>query len=134
MMHKQYIELNPNAIAVRKRPRDDDGDIRDLVNSIRKIGLLHPVLVDADNVLIAGGRRLAACREAGLGSIPVFRLDTRAEPMLALDVQADENLCRKALTPEELDGQIALKKAALRAGGSTSGGLVAALKRLVGRE
>jgi ParB family transcriptional regulator, chromosome partitioning protein len=133
-MHTQYIELNPNAIVVRKRPRDDDGDISDLVKSIRKIGLLHPVLVDADNVLIAGGRRLAACREAGLESIRAFRLDSRAEPLLALAVQADENLCRKALTPEELDSQIALKKAAIRTGTAKPGGLLAALKRLVGRE
>ena len=133
-MHKQYTELDIGKIVVRKRSRQDDGDLSDLVSSIQKLGLLHPIIVDANNVLLAGGRRLAGCRQAGLTTIPAFRLDVAANPMLALDVQADENLCRKPLSPEELDSHIRMKKSAMGVkptGGAT--GFLAGLKRLMGR-
>ena len=38
----------------------DDAKVRELAESIREIGLINPVVVDADNNLIAGAHRLAA--------------------------------------------------------------------------
>jgi hypothetical protein len=39
--------------------------IRELADSMSRIGLVYPVLVDEDNVLIEGHRRLAAARLLG---------------------------------------------------------------------
>ena len=128
-MNKKLIDLNPNDILVKKRPRDDDGDLSDLTASVKTIGLLHPLIVDADNVLIAGGRRLAACRAAGLAAVPAFKLDAKADPMLRLNIQAAENLCRKPLSPEELEAHIQIKKDTFRNGGRL-GGLWSRLSRL----
>jgi len=38
------------------------GDIGALMASIKEIGLLQPIVVLSDNTLVAGQRRLEACR------------------------------------------------------------------------
>lgn len=51
----------------------DDGDFRQLVDSIRENGLIYPVVVRPKGdvyEIIAGHRRVAACREAGMEEIP----------------------------------------------------------------
>jgi ParB-like chromosome segregation protein Spo0J len=47
-------------IIIGIRHRRDLGDIDSLARSIAEVGLLHPIVVRADGVLIAGQRRLAA--------------------------------------------------------------------------
>ena len=58
-------------IVVGERVRKDLGDIKVLAASIKEVGLLHPIVVDADYRLIAGRRRLAACKSLGWKKIPV---------------------------------------------------------------
>ena len=58
-------------IRVGKRHRRDMGDIEGLAASIADIGLLHPITVDEDGRLLAGARRLAACKQLGWKEIPV---------------------------------------------------------------
>src|SRR5690242_6883206 len=43
----------------------------DLVKSIRELGVLEPLVVTEDGVVLSGCRRLAAAGEAGLGEVPV---------------------------------------------------------------
>jgi ParB/RepB/Spo0J family partition protein len=75
------------------------GDIDGLARSIASVGLLHPVVVTPDGTLIAGGRRMAACRTLGWSEIPVTEvdLDEIATGELA------ENVERKDFTPLEID-------------------------------
>jgi hypothetical protein len=51
--------------------RRDVGKLRVLQNSIRDEGLLYPVPILPDGTLLAGGRRLQACKNLGVESIPV---------------------------------------------------------------
>lgn len=92
--------VHPDAVIIGERDREDLGDLSDLKASIEAVGLLHPIVITADNHLIAGGRRLAAMRELGWIRIPftVAELDTVAELLRA---EADENTCRKPLSPYE---------------------------------
>ena len=52
--------------------RQDLGDIQGLAASIREFGLLRPVLLTRDNRLLAGLRRLEACKLLGWKTIPVI--------------------------------------------------------------
>jgi ParB-like chromosome segregation protein Spo0J len=45
-----------------------------IAKSIREFGFTNPCLVDANNELIAGHGRLAACRKLGMTSVPTIRL------------------------------------------------------------
>lgn len=88
------------AIAVGERDREEMGDINALAESIRAVGLLHPVVVTESLTLVAGGRRLDAARSLGWTEVPVTVVDlsTVAD---ALRAEADENTQRKPLTPYE---------------------------------
>ena len=58
-------------IIVGERHRSDMGDIDGLARSINEVGLLHPVVVRPDGLLIAGRRRILACQKLGWTEIPV---------------------------------------------------------------
>lgn len=70
-------EVRPIAdIRVGERHRRDLGDIDALAQSIAAIGLLHPITIDTNNNLLAGARRLAACKQLGRTHIPVMVVGT----------------------------------------------------------
>jgi ParB-like chromosome segregation protein Spo0J len=92
-------------VAVGERHRKDMGDLEALADSIQKVGLLHPLVVTSEGRLVAGERRLRACRDIlGWQEIPVRVLDV---PSLLL-AEHDENKVRKGLMPSE---QVALARA-----------------------
>lgn len=92
-------------------PRKDVGDVTELADSIREQGLQQALVVTPDHEehgermfrVVIGHRRLAACKLAGLESVPcvVRELDVKTERELMLV----ENCQRSDLTPlEEADG------------------------------
>jgi N6-adenosine-specific RNA methylase IME4 len=87
-------------IVIGERHRRDLGDLDSLARSIVQVGgLLHPVVVRPDGLLIAGERRLRACQALGWSEVPVRVMDlSEAERILA---EAAENLERKDFTPSE---------------------------------
>jgi len=93
----QEVAINDVVLGVRHRK--DLGDIKSLADSINEIGLLHPVVLRQDNVLIAGGRRLAACKSLGWKNIPARTVDLD-------DVERGEyaeNVERKDFAPSEVN-------------------------------
>lgn len=133
-MDRQYFDINPDDVVVGRRLRDDNGDLGSLVDSVRKLGVLAPIIVDRDNVLIAGARRLEACRQAGLQEIPAVKLDVAHDGMTAIDIQTDTNLCRLPLTPGELEAHIGAKKAILSGRAPQPSGVLGRVKRILSRE
>lgn len=85
------------------RIRQDPGNIAPLENSIRKVGLLNPILVDENDTLVAGFRRLAACRNLGWEEIEVNVVSFDGDLLKMLDAEVDENLFRKDFTQEEIE-------------------------------
>lgn len=80
----------------------DEDELRELVASIREVGVLQPVVVrpagDAFE-LVMGERRLRAAKEAGLATIPAIVRDTDDDAMLRDALL--ENLHRSQLNPLE---------------------------------
>lgn len=95
-MHRRISEIETDGIH-----RQDPGDLTDLMESIREVGLLHPIVVTPDNVLVAGMRRLIAFRELGRDEIPVTVADNLGDARLALFAERDENVCRLDMSPSE---------------------------------
>jgi ParB family chromosome partitioning protein len=58
-------------IIIGDRYRKEMGDIGSLAKSIEDIGLMHPVVIDSGNNLIAGARRIRAFEQLGRETIPV---------------------------------------------------------------
>lgn len=87
--------------AKEERQRQDLGDLTDLINSIAQIGLINPIVVTREGQLVAGERRLTACKELGLPTVPVRYLEDLTPRQLKL-VELDENLKRKDIDWKEL--------------------------------
>lgn len=85
-------------IKVGKRYRREIGDLESLKKSIKEIGLLHPIVVNKNNELIAGVRRYQACKELGLEDVQVTIVDLND----MLRGERDENVERKDFLPSEI--------------------------------
>jgi len=86
------------SIHVNGRHRQDLGDLAGLAESMRRHGLIQPVVIDPSGRLLAGQRRLEAAKLLGWKEIPSVTLDA-ADP---IGVESDENAQRKPFTPSEL--------------------------------
>lgn len=86
-------------ISIGRRHRKDIGDIGRLAESIRSIGLLHPIVVTPKGKLIAGERRLAACKEIGWQEVPVTVVDLDD----IVKGEFAENAIRKDFLPSEIE-------------------------------
>ncbi len=84
------------------RIRKDVGDLKPLENSISKVGLINPILIDEQNNLIAGYRRFTACTNLGFREIDVTVVAFNGDMMKMLEVEVAENFFRKDFTPEEI--------------------------------
>jgi ParB family transcriptional regulator, chromosome partitioning protein len=86
-------------IRVRNRYRKTLGDIQSLAASIKELGLLHPIVVRPDGRLIAGERRLAACKLLGWKSVPVTYVNLKE----VVRGEFAENAYRKDFLPSEIE-------------------------------
>ena len=95
-------KIKISEIIVENRARKIYGDLDSLERSIRNLGVLEPIGVTQDNKLIFGGRRLQACKNLKLETIPamIFNLDLD-NPIATLQMERDENNQRLDLTPSE---------------------------------
>lgn len=94
--------IRPNPYQPRKEM--DDHALSQLAESIKKRGILQPLVVreiDGEDQyeLIAGERRLRAARLAGLEEVPV--LVKKASPEARLEIALIENIQRQNLNPVE---------------------------------
>lgn len=89
-------------VRLNDRHRRDLGDVQGLADSIREIGLLHPIVVTRDGMIVVGERRLAAYRLLGYELIPARYADTLDDAVALLHAERDENLQRKDMLPSEL--------------------------------
>jgi ParB family chromosome partitioning protein len=88
-------------IKVGRRVRNDLGDLRHLMNSLRRYGQLSPIILNENYELIAGNRRLEAARALGWISIKAAVLNRNTD-LEKLELELEENIQRRDLSPEEL--------------------------------
>lgn len=103
---EEYKIINPIDIRIKyENPRKilDDEEMEELVNSVQESGVLNPIWVSLENnqlYLIAGERRLKACKKVGLNNIPVKTFSIKDEKTVRI-LQTMENEQRKDLSQEE---------------------------------
>jgi ParB family chromosome partitioning protein len=88
-------------IIVRKRIRKNMGDIETLAESLKRHGQISPIVISRKNVLIAGGRRLAAAKRLGWRTINAVILENSNE-LSRLELEIEENTQRRDFTMEEM--------------------------------
>lgn len=87
-------------IVIKDRIRKDFGDIQELADDIKQNGLINPPVVNKEYELLAGERRLRACKSLGWKQVEIRMMDTRdAEHELNVEISENEN--RKAFSKRE---------------------------------
>jgi len=92
MFDKKEVDIKD--IIIHDRAREDVGDIEDLKSSIQRFGLFSPIIITPSNELIAGYRRLTACKELGLTTIPTMSTSEATKDDLLM-IELMENTTRK---------------------------------------
>jgi len=95
----RYAQLAPHDIRASDTRQRSDVELDDqFLASIRERGIMSPLLVTDEHVLVAGGRRLAAARKLVLASVPVRYV----KPGLSAEdielIELEENIRRKDLS------------------------------------
>lgn len=101
MAKANLVQLPVADISCNNRHRKSLGDIKSLAESIKRVGLLHPIVVDGKNCLIAGARRLEAFLDLNRDTIPAYVVTHLNDAKSLLEAERDENTCRLDFTPSE---------------------------------
>lgn len=83
------------------RHRTELGDLKPLVDSIAHLGLLQPITITPDGLLICGRRRLEAVRRLGWQTVRVWVRAGISDELTRLVAEHDENATHKPLAPME---------------------------------
>jgi len=104
----ELIEVDSIDIGDRYRQQYDN--IEELAASIRKHGLMHYLVIDENNRLIAGGRRLQAIKSLGWKKVQCVRKNY-IDDLKLREMELDENIQREDMTWQE---EVALKDEIVR--------------------
>lgn len=68
IIYMKLSEIEP----YENNPRFNDGSVDHVANSIRRFGFKQPLVIDSNNVIIAGHTRFKAAKQIGLSDVPVI--------------------------------------------------------------
>jgi ParB family chromosome partitioning protein len=130
-----HIELDRalDSITVGVRHRKDPGDLAPLMESIERLGLLQPITITPEGVLVCGWRRLEAVRRLGWRTMKVWVRSGISDKLSMLLAEQDENQLHKPLNELEKASlyrelkalraeEAELRKQATQFGGAAIGG------------
>lgn len=100
----ERITVSVNQINVGPRFRKELGDIESLAKNIQELGLLQPIVLNENYDLIAGERRLEACKSLGWNEMPAVIVNLQD----IIRGEFAENAFRKEFTVSEM---VAIKRA-----------------------
>lgn len=93
-----------DSLIVGKRHRTDLGDIETLAASIDRDGLLQPLTITIDGVLVCGARRLAAIKMLGWRTVSVWVRGGLSDRLGKLLAEQDDNMLHKPYNQLEAAG------------------------------
>jgi hypothetical protein len=86
-------QLKPNP----KNPRTHTNhQIWQIAESLRNFGFINPVIVDSENVIVAGHGRVEAAKRLGMPHVPTIRLDELTKEQIRAYIIADNKLAENA--------------------------------------
>ena len=101
------IPISQIKVSEGRREADQEA-VHELVDSISKVGLLNPITVDQEYMLIAGLHRLEAAKLLGWSEIEC--MVSSLEGLLAELAEVDENVVRKGLSAVEYSDLLLRRK------------------------
>lgn len=91
------IEMNvSDLIPYDKNPRHNEESIDYVANSIKEFGFKVPIVVDKDNVIVAGHTRLLASKKLGIKKVPCIIADDLTPEQIKAYRLADNKVSEKS--------------------------------------
>ena len=105
IIYKKASELVP----YENNPRNNDDAVDYVAKSIKEFGFKVPIIIDKENVIIAGHTRLKASKQLGLDEVPCIVVDDLTDEQIKAFRLADNKVSEQAswnfdLLTKELDG------------------------------
>ena len=97
--YKSLTDLKPYSRNARTHTKHQ---IRQIAESIRTFGFTNPVLVDAENRIIAGHGRVEAAKLLRMTEVPTIRLESLSEDQIRAYMIADNKLAENAGWDKEI--------------------------------
>jgi ParB-like chromosome segregation protein Spo0J len=69
-------------IPYENNPRINDHAVEYVASSIKEFGFKNPIIIDKDNIIIAGHTRLKACEKLGIKKVPTIMADDLTEDQI----------------------------------------------------
>lgn len=91
---KEFKSVPISTITIGNRQRKTFKGVDSLADSIKRIGLLHPIIITRDNKLVAGECRIKAFIELGYTEIPVQYYENLSEEEIK-GIEIEENIKRQ---------------------------------------
>jgi DNA modification methylase len=98
----EYLSIGSLAPYAKNARTHSKKQIRQIADSITQFGFTNPILVDRDNIILAGHGRVAAAKVLGLIEVPCVRLEHMTKAQKRAYVIADNKLALNAGWDEEL--------------------------------
>lgn len=96
------IEMSVDAlIPYENNPRKNDQAVDKVALSISAFGFKVPIIIDADDVIVAGHTRLKAAKKLGLKTVPCIRADDLTDEQIKAFRLADNKVSEFAEWDEE---------------------------------
>ena len=83
-------------IPYENNPRLNDNAVDYVANSIKEFGFKVPIIIDKDNIIVAGHTRLKAAKQLGLEEVPVIKADDLTDEQIKAFRIADNKVSEKA--------------------------------------
>lgn len=91
------IDININDLReYENNPRNNDEAVEPVANSIKEFGFKVPIIIDKDNVIVAGHTRLKAAKKLGLEKVPCIVADDLTEEQIRAFRLADNKVSEVA--------------------------------------
>lgn len=103
-MAQQIVEMPISELKITNPYSRTNTDVSELEKSILQAGLINPIVINEEKIVLAGARRLQAYKNLGFDTISVL-INTKG-PLEQELLSIDENLVRKDLTKVELEAQL----------------------------
>jgi DNA modification methylase len=101
-MNIEKIAIESLIPYVNNQKQHPEAQIEKIAGSIKEFGFLNPIIVDKDNVIIAGHGRYEAAKRLGLEKVPVIRAEHLTQAQIKAYRIADNRLAELAIWDEEL--------------------------------
>lgn len=91
----EYVDIN-SIKPYEKNPRHNEEAIPYVMNSIKEFGFKNPIIIDKNNVIIAGHTRLESAKRLGMNEVPIIHADDLNEEQIKAFRLADNKVSEKA--------------------------------------